>query len=239
MNATRSTARPRSGFTLIELLVVIAIIAILASILFPVFARARENARRSSCQSNLKQIGIGFAQYTQDYDERMPMGYSSGVASPRNFETDYYLWGDAVQPYIKSVQVFVCPSNSTSNTPVPSSVSNATSRHSYGCTYSTTADSAWTDSDGVAGTSLAKFTNTAQTFLIGENNNPTRTQSSGIYPVSAPSSNPRPPTAVHFDGGNWLYADGHVKFMRVEQSGQSGVTSTGATVANFLWLLSK
>lgn len=64
---------PRA-FTLIELLVVIAIITLLAAILFPVFARARENARRSSCQSNLKQIGIGIAQYTQDYDEKMPLG---------------------------------------------------------------------------------------------------------------------------------------------------------------------
>jgi prepilin-type N-terminal cleavage/methylation domain-containing protein len=62
----------RRGFTLIELLVVIAIIAILAAILFPVFARARENARRASCSSNMKQIGLGFLQYTQDYDERMP-----------------------------------------------------------------------------------------------------------------------------------------------------------------------
>ena len=60
----------KSGFTLIELLVVIAIIAILAAMLFPVFARARENARRSSCQSNLKQIGLGLLQYSQDYDER-------------------------------------------------------------------------------------------------------------------------------------------------------------------------
>src|SRR5690349_4775228 len=64
----------RSGFTLIELLVVIAIIALLAAILFPVFARARENARRASCQSNLKQIGLGIMQYTQDYDDRLPVG---------------------------------------------------------------------------------------------------------------------------------------------------------------------
>src|SRR4028118_1774787 len=71
----------RSGFTLIELLVVIAIIGILASILFPVFARARENARRSSCQSNLKQIGLGILQYTQDYDEKLPLRRHDGAMS--------------------------------------------------------------------------------------------------------------------------------------------------------------
>src|ERR1022692_3932033 len=71
----------QSGFTLIELLVVIAIIAILAAILFPVFARARENARRSSCQSNLKQIALGFKQYIQDYDEEYPATGSTATAS--------------------------------------------------------------------------------------------------------------------------------------------------------------
>ena len=64
--------KAKRGFTLIELLVVIAIISILAAILFPVFARARENARRASCQSNMKQAGLAFMQYTQDYDERLP-----------------------------------------------------------------------------------------------------------------------------------------------------------------------
>ena len=94
------------GFTLIELLVVIAIIAILAAILFPVFARARENARRASCQSNLKQIGLGLIQYSQDYDEQFtPAWIGNGGSFPGNMR-----WMDVVQPYTKSTQVFNCPS---------------------------------------------------------------------------------------------------------------------------------
>jgi prepilin-type N-terminal cleavage/methylation domain-containing protein/prepilin-type processing-associated H-X9-DG protein len=100
----------KKGFTLIELLVVIAIIAILAAILFPVFGRARENARRTSCQSNLKQIGLGLLQYSQDYDERVPLSFygnndASSVASGR------YKWMDATFPYVKSEQLYNCPSD--------------------------------------------------------------------------------------------------------------------------------
>ena len=90
------------AFTLIELLVVIAIIAILAAILFPVFARARENARRSSCLSNLKQIGLGVMQYTQDYDEKYPCRYMA---------SETFSWRRNIFPYVKSTQVFACPSN--------------------------------------------------------------------------------------------------------------------------------
>jgi prepilin-type N-terminal cleavage/methylation domain-containing protein/prepilin-type processing-associated H-X9-DG protein len=97
----------RRGFTLIELLVVIAIIAILAAILFPVFARARENARRASCQSNLKQIGLGFAQYVQDYDEIMP-------ATDRGTNLK---WMDTVQTYVKNYQIFRCPSDTKAGVP--------------------------------------------------------------------------------------------------------------------------
>ena len=104
-NSPRHKAK---GFTLIELLVVIAIIAILAAILFPVFARARENARRASCQSNLKQIGLGVMQYTQDYDERFPMRYY-GTAGPRQEANS---WRRQIFPYVKSSQLFSCPSNS-------------------------------------------------------------------------------------------------------------------------------
>ena len=97
----------RRGFTLIELLVVIAIIAILAAILFPVFARARENARRASCQSNLKQIGLGVIQYAQDYDEKLPRSYADATTRPAG-DTVF----NQIQPYLKSTQILRCPSYS-------------------------------------------------------------------------------------------------------------------------------
>jgi prepilin-type N-terminal cleavage/methylation domain-containing protein/prepilin-type processing-associated H-X9-DG protein len=105
----RHNRKAYSGFTLIELLVVIAIIAILASILFPVFARARENARRASCQSNLKQLGLGIAQYTQDYDEQFPCGLDQ--ITPGYFVGQG--WGGQIYPYVKSSQVYQCPDDST------------------------------------------------------------------------------------------------------------------------------
>jgi prepilin-type N-terminal cleavage/methylation domain-containing protein/prepilin-type processing-associated H-X9-DG protein len=102
----------RKAFTLIELLVVIAIIAILAAILFPVFARARENARRASCQSNLKQIGIGIMMYVQDYDEILPSeSVTDSSPLPNGDATTYHLWEHMIQPYLKSYQIFNCPSD--------------------------------------------------------------------------------------------------------------------------------
>jgi prepilin-type N-terminal cleavage/methylation domain-containing protein/prepilin-type processing-associated H-X9-DG protein len=101
--------RPKA-FTLVELLVVIAIIAILAAILFPVFGRVRENARRTSCQSNLKQIGLGALQYIQDYDEAIFRSFF-GTAGDSNATN--YKWMDAIYPYVKSEQLFVCPSDSS------------------------------------------------------------------------------------------------------------------------------
>jgi prepilin-type N-terminal cleavage/methylation domain-containing protein/prepilin-type processing-associated H-X9-DG protein len=97
------------GFTLIELLVVIAIIAILAAILFPVFARAREKARQTSCLSNLKQIGLSLQMYVQDYDERAPMIWY-GTDSSRDNANVGFNFRELLHPYIKNEQVWRCPS---------------------------------------------------------------------------------------------------------------------------------
>lgn len=104
--------RQTKAFTLIELLIVIAIIAILAAILFPVFATAREKARQSSCSSNLKQLGLAITQYEQDYDEMTIHGtnnWGGGVG-----------WGGSIYPYVKSKQVFVCPSDVSKGTIISS-----------------------------------------------------------------------------------------------------------------------
>jgi prepilin-type N-terminal cleavage/methylation domain-containing protein/prepilin-type processing-associated H-X9-DG protein len=112
MNIIKSDgkSRKRTGFTLIELLIVIAIIAILAAILFPVFGRARENARRTSCASNLKQVGTGLIQYMQDFDG-WQMGSEIVVDG-----TKIRSWPSLMYPYIKNAQVFQCPSAEESAT---------------------------------------------------------------------------------------------------------------------------
>ena len=101
-----------SGFTLIELLVVIAIIAILAAILFPVFAQAREKARQTTCLSNVKQLGTGLMMYAQDYDETLPLSSFSAVPGQSVNSIQNPKWADVIQPYVKNDGIFMCPSDS-------------------------------------------------------------------------------------------------------------------------------
>src|SRR5262245_52449406 len=103
--------RPQRAFTLIELLVVIAIIAILAAILFPVFAQARDKARQAVCLSNCKQLGTSINMYTQDFDETFPQGYHGPSKNS---------WGKVTVPYVKNMDIFTCPSAPRTKASTPS-----------------------------------------------------------------------------------------------------------------------
>src|SRR5262245_48315700 len=116
---------PGAGFTLIELLVVIAIIAILAAILFPVFAKAREKARQTSCLSNTKQLALSILQYAQDYDEAMVpwvVSVKPNVPKAEGGTSGSLRWNALVQPYCKSLSVFTCPSGTGQAMVIPNGV---------------------------------------------------------------------------------------------------------------------
>jgi prepilin-type N-terminal cleavage/methylation domain-containing protein/prepilin-type processing-associated H-X9-DG protein len=182
----------RSAFTLIELLVVIAIIAILASILFPVFGRARENARRSSCQSNLKQVGLGVMQYTQDYDEKY-MPRANGAGSFRLL----------VQPYLKSTQIFKCPSN-----PSTATVEGIPTDYSANPRIA---------GDNANAISLSAINSVSQKVLIAES----KWQTWSDYGAGGWAANfwSGAGFAGHLSTANYLFADGHVKALRPTATG--------------------
>jgi prepilin-type N-terminal cleavage/methylation domain-containing protein/prepilin-type processing-associated H-X9-DG protein len=216
--------KPQRGFTLIELLVVIAIIAILAAILFPVFARARENARRASCSSNEKQIGLGMLQYVQDYDEQLvPHGIGSYDVSTSSTTTNYYKWMDAIQPYVKSTQLFVCPSAQDrpyfAQKDLTGSQTATTYQYGGYSMNNVSYDSdAYTPPTWQAAKSLARLATPATTVWIMDANGNYETASSGT--LGTPGGDPPDLQWIrwrHLGTCNVLFCDGHVKAMNVGQ----------------------
>ena len=221
-NSSRCSAK---AFTLIELLVVIAIIAILAAILFPVFARARENARRSSCQSNLKQIGLGVIQYTQDYDEKFPV-WRGGEPVGGNATTNGGFFV-LLQPYLKSTQIYQCPSE-TKGAPASPVVGSDGLYTDYavnlGLCWNAGAPGA--ANDGSFSFSQAVLTQSALTVMAfdsdtGDANNwkngcggtDCGTPGLATFPTGVPQR--------HLETQNVLFCDGHVKSLK----GQTPTTS--------------
>lgn len=189
----------RRGFTLIELLVVIAIIAILAAILFPVFAKAREKARQTSCLSNVKQLGLGCLMYAQDYDECLPHYADHGCyAAPL---PQRFMWDALITPYTKNTQITRCPS-------VP------TVAQGIGPNYAHVINCALSGTTPIAGTSLGVMQLPAQTMMLLD------TDAALVYcRVCNPTGvtgypNGRVPIDRHNEGVNVGYCDGHGKWIK-------------------------
>ncbi len=240
--ASRLTSRRRPrAFTLIELLVVIVIISLLAAILFPVFGLVRENARRSSCQSNLKQIGLAMFQYTQDNDERFPQG-----SLPTNTGAG---WAGILMPYARTPQLFKCPSDTYTNTNVNAGNNGPPyiASYFYNNNFAGFADYYLTTNTNVEGvpithmqvldpprTVLAWECTGAKFYINSAPNGPeTYSPTGNGTEESAGGLNPTPATGQlsggpngghafsglgsigrHLQGANYLAADGHVKWLK-------------------------
>ena len=202
----------RRGFTLIELLVVIAIIAILAAILFPVFARAREKARQASCQSNLKQIGLALRMYSQDYDETLPRLYTD--VRPATISGGYFHTPELLHPYIQNAQIWMCPSERSDYQSFDNDI-----KCTYGYNQSRFVDRVNFDS----GLAVAEIEDPAGTLAFIDDDE----LYAGPYSPAVPTdydpnaSVPNHPSnydstraiARHNDTYNIVFVDGHVKSM--------------------------
>ena len=228
----------RRGFTLIELLVVIAIIAILAAILFPVFAQAREKARQTSCMSNLKQIGTAAYMYTSDYDESYPhCDYTLPAGSPGplnptantgfGLRVNHYKWEAWVVPYIKNVQVFFCPSRIRDEQAwqVNGEIKNGYALH-LAVTGASNGD---INRPSFLGGNIAGLQTPADTFLISELRNQVTysyiTPDNTLWPMATRESWAKylQPNGVvdrlnapHSDGFVFAFCDGHAKWLKTD-----------------------
>jgi prepilin-type N-terminal cleavage/methylation domain-containing protein/prepilin-type processing-associated H-X9-DG protein len=217
------TSRRNKAFTLIELLVVVAILSSLAAILFPVFARARENARRASCLSNLKQIALGSMQYVQDNDGHYPPSFPRSCDDPDStcpiLDADvsklsgmyrvvigstnhYQTWMDVIYPYVKSTQVFICPSATADKTATSYGYNIAISGYSdYYIRFSSASGSKYTPITESA------IVRPSRVIIFMDNNSIYNLTSAPWNMHGAPIS-----VAPHLEGGNAAYVDGHVKW---------------------------
>ena len=225
---TAVSKRHGKGFTLIELLVVIAIIAILASILFPVFARARENARASSCLSNVKQMGLSIEMYKQDYDQKYP--FARGVSPTQH-------WYQYLDSYIKNKQIQICPSQS--DWPIGYSY-NVAFGYNPGDNFSPSRSGSSGTYCGNAipiynGVGESIITNPSESIVLVDstmeyyrwiNSSPPLSDASAKNAADAlqpPSTDAaavtnynHPEAGVHNGGLNGLYADGHAKWRKLD-----------------------
>ena len=207
----------KRAFTLIELLVVIAIIAILAAILFPVFAKAREKARQSSCLSNVKQIGLGVMQYIQDYDERFPKG--SGYTAAATIISTYGEWYINCQPYMKNTQIMTCPSYNNSAHRIYGGGTSSTAL-GYGVDY--TRNTFLDHNDP-----LAKLKEPASVIYLTEGtNNYCRLRCRASEGTNYGWHNLR-----HNEGSNYLFVDGHTKWFKVTGTGTGGAIASTSPYA--------
>lgn len=214
------------AFTLIELLVVIAIIAILAAILFPVFAQAREAARRTACASNLKNLATATLMYTSDHDEQLPL---AAYALP-NFA--FVTWHDLLDPYARNQQIWLCPSSPLRKT---DQGGKATTHFGYNVRYLTTIRPDFSNASGHTAVSLAAVTAPSETLLLADAAASISQSWCGddgkfLLPPSAANAHCwGRPSHLHQQGANLAWLDGHMKWMK------PGAYYTGQTPPDRFW----